>query len=180
MSSRLEALLQDLREDEDATTSTLGILARALLFRPRRRLMLLVRLQTSLYDRGSERLARVVSNRIYRRYHCFIAPSAKIGRGVLFAHPVGVVIGESAVVGDRCIIFQNVTLGKRSLGPGGYPVLGKDVVLFSGSQVLGEIALADGVTVGALSVVTHSCDVVGAKLVGTPARVVGQRTRERA
>lgn len=166
----LRSVVAEMREDDDATVGDWGVLLRALLSRPRRRLMLWIRTQEWLDATGRHSLARIVSARIYTRYNCMIAPTARIGRGVLFAHPVGVVIGEGAVIGKDCIIFQNVTIGKRSLGVGGYPTLGNGVVIFAGAQILGEIELADGVTVGALSLVTDSFLVPGSKVVGIPAR----------
>ncbi len=172
------SVVADLREDDDEGMGDLGVLLRAMFTRPRRRLMLWVRAQEWLETTGRHSLARAVSARIYSHYGCMIAPTARIGRRVSFAHPVGVVIGEGSVIGNDCIIFQNVTLGKQSLGPGGYPTLGNRVVIFAGAQVFGEIELADDVTVGALSLVTESCLVPGSKLVRIPARSIAPREAE--
>lgn len=166
----LKSLVSELREDGDGSVGAVGVLLRAQFTRPRKRLIAWIRLQEWLHSTGRGSLARMVSSRIYTKYHCVISPSARIGKRVLFAHPVGVVIGDGVVVGDDCIIFQHVTLGKRSLGAGGYPRIGDRVVLFSGSQILGAISIASDVKVGALSIVTESCSVAGATLVGIPAR----------
>ena len=172
----LQSLIAEMREDDDERVGNLGVLLRALVTRPRRRLILWVRIQEWLDRNGRHGLARIISARIYNHYGCVISPTARIGRGVLFAHPVGVVIGDGTIIGKDCIIYQNVTLGKRSLGVGGYPVVGDRVVIFAGAQVVGDIELADDVTVGALSLVTDSCQVPGSRLVGIPARSMPQRS----
>lgn len=170
---RFHSVIEEMREDGDQSVGHVGIVLRAWFSRPRRRLILWIRLQEWLDSAGKQSMARAVSARIYSKYSCMIAPTARFGRGILFAHPVGVVIGEGVVIGDECIIFQNVTIGKRSLGEGGYPRIGNRVVIFAGAQILGEIELADDVTVGALSLVTESFLVPGSKAVGIPARMKG-------
>ncbi|MCV7359274.1 serine O-acetyltransferase [Mycolicibacterium fluoranthenivorans] len=181
MKSKFDAIqhvVAELRESGDEAVSDVGVLLRALLTRPRRRLVLWIRLQEWLDATGKHSLARLVSARIYSRYGCMISPTARIGREIAFPHPVGIVIGDGAVVGDNCTIYQNVTLGRQSLGPGGYPTLGSRVVIFAGSQILGEIELADGVTVGALTLVTKSCLTPGSTLVGIPARALVAKKTE--
>jgi serine O-acetyltransferase len=101
-----------------------------------------------------------------------IHPGASIGQGVFIDHGMGVVVGETAIVGDYCLIYQNVTLGgtgkqtdKR------HPTLGQNVVVGAGAKVLGNINLGDHVRVGAGSVVLRDvpedCTVVG-----VPGRIV--------
>jgi serine acetyltransferase len=91
-------------------------------------------------------------------------------KGIFFPHPVGIVIGAGVVFGDRCTIYQNVTIGTKS-GNGKYPRIGSDVVLFSGACIVGDIKIGNRVIVGANSVVTKDipddCIVAGcpAKLV---------------
>ncbi|MCX7828914.1 MAG: serine O-acetyltransferase [Thermanaerothrix sp.] len=84
-----------------------------------------------------------------------IHPGAKIGKGILIDHGSGVVIGESAVVKDRCVIFQGVTLGatgnERQWQR--HPILEEDVVVGSGAKILGPITVGRGAKIGANSVV---------------------------
>ena len=95
-----------------------------------------------------------------------IHPAAKIGKNLFIDHGMGVVIGETAVVGDNCTIYQGVTLGgtgkehnKR------HPTLGDNVVVGAGAKVLGNITIGNNVKIGANSVVLKDvpddCTVVG-------------------
>ena len=122
-----------------------------------------------LSRRGMRLAAKLESNRIFYRYGCYISPNADVAPDVVFPHPIGIVIGEGVKIGAGCTIYQQVTLGSKG---GGYPSLGEGCVLYAGSTVLGGICLADGVTVGANSLVMKSCDVPGAVLVGSPARAL--------
>ena len=91
---------------------------------------------------------------------------AEIGRGVFIDHGMGVVIGETAVVGDNVTIYQEVTLGGTGKKRGKrHPTIGNNVVLASGAKVLGDIEIGDNTRIGAGSVVLHdvpeNCTVVG-------------------
>ena len=104
-----------------------------------------------------------------------IHPGATVGRGVMIDHGMGVVIGETAVVGDDCSIFQGVTLGGTGKQGGKrHPTLGNRVVVGVGSSVLGDIVVGDGARIGAGSVVLKDVPP-GATAVGIPARVVTRR-----
>ncbi|ERN41053.1 serine O-acetyltransferase [Rubidibacter lacunae KORDI 51-2] len=101
-----------------------------------------------------------------------IHPGAQIGRGVFIDHGMGVVIGETAIVGDYCLIYQGVTLGGTGKEIGKrHPTLGECVVVGAGAKVLGNIQIGDNVRIGAGSVVLRGvpsdCTVVG-----VPGRVV--------
>jgi serine O-acetyltransferase len=103
-----------------------------------------------------------------------IHPSAKIGHGVFIDHGMGVVIGETAEVGDGCTIYQGVTLGGTSLTHGKrHPTLGRNVVVGVNAAVLGAIVLGDNVKVGGGSVVVKDVPA-NATVVGVPARIVAQ------
>jgi serine O-acetyltransferase len=83
-----------------------------------------------------------------------IDPGATIGKGVFIDHGMGVVIGETAEVGDGCTIYQGVTLGGTSLQRSKrHPTLGRDVTVGSGAAILGAIYVGDGARIGANSVV---------------------------
>lgn len=83
-----------------------------------------------------------------------IHPAAKIGSGILFDHASGIVIGETAVVGDNCTLFHNVTLGGTGKISGDrHPKLGNSVIIGAGSCILGNIKIGNDVKIGCGSVV---------------------------
>lgn len=95
-----------------------------------------------------------------------IHPGAQIGKGVFIDHGMGVVIGETAIIGDRCLIYQGVTLGGTGKETGKrHPTLGENVVVGGGAKVLGNIQIGNQVRIGAGSVVLRDvpsdCTVVG-------------------
>lgn len=106
-----------------------------------------------------------------------IHPGAKMGRGIIIDHGIGVVIGETAEVGDGCIIYQGVTLGGTGKGGKGqkrHPTLKSHIVVGSGAKILGPITIGNNVRIGANSVVLtdvgDDCTVVG-----IPGRVVKRK-----
>ena len=102
-----------------------------------------------------------------------IHPGAKIGSGILIDHGMGVVIGETTIIGDRVIIYQGVTLG----GTGNernfkrHPTIGNDVVIGSGAKILGPINIGDNVRIGANSVILQEVPK-NCTAVGVPARII--------
>lgn len=103
-----------------------------------------------------------------------IHPGAKIGRGVFIDHGMGVVIGETAIVGDNCLIYQGVTLGGTGKETGKrHPTLGQHVVVGAGAKVLGNIEIGDRVSIGAGSVVLRDVPS-NTTVVGIPGRIARQ------
>jgi serine O-acetyltransferase len=107
-----------------------------------------------------------------------IHPGAKIGRRFFIDHGMGVVIGETAEIGDDCTLYHGVTLGgttwrkeKR------HPTLGNNVVVGAGAKILGPITVGDNARVGSNSVVVKDVPA-GATVVGIPGRVVGPRKQD--
>jgi len=101
-----------------------------------------------------------------------IHPAARIGRRFFIDHGAGVVIGETAQIGDNVLIYQGVVLGGTSLNRGKrHPTIGNSVVLGAGAIALGPIAIGDGARIGAGSVVVKSVPP-GATVVGIPGRAV--------
>lgn len=98
-----------------------------------------------------------------------IHPGARIGRRFFIDHGMGVVIGETAVIGDDVMLYHGVTLGGKSRGRGKrHPTLGNGVIVGAGAQVLGDIVIGVGSVVGANAVVVHDA-AAGSMLVGIPA-----------
>ncbi len=100
-----------------------------------------------------------------------IHPGARIGKGLFIDHGMGVVIGETSVIGDNVTLFQGVTLGGTGKEKGKrHPTLGNDVVVGAGAKVLGNITLGDHVSVGANAVVLNDVPA-NCTVVGVPGRV---------
>lgn len=132
------------------------------------------RLIHPLYRAGVPFLPRFLANIARFLTQIEIHPAAKIGKGVFIDHGSGVVIGETAELGDGCTIYQGVTLGGTSLSHGKrHPTLGRNVIVGVNSSVLGAIVLGDNAKVGGGSVVVKDVPA-NATVVGVPARVVAQ------
>ncbi|MCF8167927.1 MAG: serine O-acetyltransferase [Rhodoferax sp.] len=110
-----------------------------------------------------------------------IHPGAVLGERVFFDHAMGVVVGETAEIGDGCTIYQGVTLGGTSLYKGAkrHPTLGKDVVVSAGAKVLGGFTVGDGAKIGSNAVVIKPVPA-GATAVGIPARIIPSKSGESA
>ena len=131
------------------------------------------RISARLERKGHPMLAALVGRLNLALNGVQISPQATIGPGLHLPHPSGVVVGNGVRSGEDLTLFQNVTLGARSLGGNDYPVVGRRVIIFANSIVTGEILLGDGCRVGAGSVVLH--DVApGTTVVGVPAVPVSQ------
>lgn len=101
-----------------------------------------------------------------------IHPGAKIGKGLLIDHGSGVVIGETAVIGDDCTIYQGVTLGGTGKDKGKrHPTLGNNVMVGSGAKILGPFKVGDNARIAANAVVLEEVPA-NATAVGVPARIV--------
>ncbi|MFC4252012.1 serine O-acetyltransferase [Sinimarinibacterium flocculans] len=132
------------------------------------------RISHALWMRGFKWLARFNSHLARWLTGIEIHPGARLGRRVFIDHGLGVVIGETAEVGDDCTIYQGVTLGGTSLTRGAkrHPTLGSNVVVGAGAKVLGPFTVGAGANIGSNAVVVRAVPD-GATAVGIPARVVG-------
>ncbi|MBV9763062.1 MAG: serine O-acetyltransferase [Acidobacteriaceae bacterium] len=166
--------IQAIKREDPAAKSSLEIL----LCYPGLHAVMIHRVAHWLYRRRRYILARMISQTA-RLLTCIeIHPGAKIGKRLFIDHGLGVVIGETAEIGDDVLLYQGVTLGGTGNVRGKrHPTLGNRVVVGTGASVLGSIRLGDDVKVGAGSVVVHSVPD-GSTVVGIPAKVV--RTRGEA
>lgn len=134
-----------------------------------------------LLEDGHPFLARVVSQTARHFTGIEIHPGAKIGKGLLIDHGMGVVIGETAEIGDNCTIYQGVTLGGTGKDVGKrHPTLGDNVMVGAGAKILGPVTVGSGSKVAANAVVLHEVPA-DCTAVGIPAKVVrrgGQRVND--
>lgn len=157
-----------IRERDPAARSPLEVL----LLYPGLHALILHRPAHWFYGRKAYFPARLISQFSRFLTGIEIHPGAKIGRGVLIDHGSGVVIGETAEVGDNCTIYQGVTLGGTGKEKGKrHPTLGKNVLVGSGAKVLGPFTVGDGAKVASNAVVLQPIPP-DATAVGVPARVV--------
>ncbi len=134
--------------------------------------ILLHRLAARLWHAGFKWLARWTAYVARWATGIEIHPGAQIGRRVFIDHGMGVVIGETAVVGDDCTLYHQVTLGGTSWNEGKrHPTLGTGVVVGAGAKILGPITVGDGAKVGSNAVVVKDVPA-GATAVGIPARII--------
>jgi serine O-acetyltransferase len=180
-------LFQNLRDEIDATLAR-DPAARSrlevVLCYPGFQALLYFRAAHWLWERRFYLLGRFVSHVGRVLTGIEIHPGARIGRRLFIDHGMGVVIGETAEIGDDCTLYHGVTLGgtRPSREQGGqkrHPTIGNDVIVGSGAQVLGPFRVGDGARIGAASVVLKEVPD-GATMVGNPAHQVGRRAASEA
>lgn len=133
------------------------------------------RLTHVLWNLGLKWLARFISTFARWLTGVEIHPGARIGRRFFIDHGMGVVIGETAQIGDDVTIYQGVTLGGTSWQKGKrHPTLEDDVVVGAGAKVLGPFTLGSGSRIGSNAVVTKEVPA-GATVVGVPGRIIKRR-----
>ena len=124
------------------------------------------------FNHNMKFIARYLSQRNRHKSGIEIHPAAQLGKGVFIDHGMGVVIGETTVVGDNCTIYQNVTLGGTGKDVGKrHPTLGNNVLVGSGAKVLGPLTVGDNARIAAGAVVLREVPA-NATAVGVPARIV--------
>jgi len=134
--------------------------------------MLMHRVGHSLWGAGFKWLGRFVSHCARWATGIEIHPGATIGRRFFIDHGMGVVIGETAEIGDDCTLYHGVTLGGTSWNAGKrHPTLGAGVVIGAGAKVLGPITIGDHAKIGSNAVVVKDVPA-NATAIGIPARVV--------
>lgn len=127
-----------------------------------------------LWKRDRRALALFLQNQISEAFGVDIHPGARVGRGIMIDHATGVVIGETAVIGDDVSMLHSVTLGGAGRMSGDrHPKVGRGVLISAGAKILGNIEVGEGAKVGAGSVVLESVPP-HTTVAGVPAKVVGR------
>lgn len=127
------------------------------------------------YEHDHKFLARYISQRTRHKTGIEIHPGAKIGKRLVIDHGMGIVIGETAEIGDDCLLYQGVTLGGTGKDTGKrHPTIGNNVLVGSGAKVLGPFKVGDNSRVAANAVVLSEIPD-DSTAVGAPARVVRQK-----
>jgi serine O-acetyltransferase len=172
MLSKLRGDIECIRERDPAARSTFEVLTSY----PGLHAIYIHRLASWFWRHGLRWLGRFTSHLGRWLTGIEIHPGAKIGSCVFIDHDMGVVVGETAEVGDGCTIYQGVTLGGTSLERGAkrHPTLGPGVVVGAGAKILGGFTVGAGAKIGANSVVTKAVPA-GATVVGIPGRVVEEQ-----
>ena len=172
-------LFKNLRDEIDATLArdpAARSRVEVVLCYPGFHALLYYRLAHWLWQRRWHLAGRFVSHLGRMLTGIEIHPGARIGKRLFIDHGMGVVIGETAEIGDDCTLYQGVTLGGTSLARGQkrHPTIGNGVIVSSGAQVLGPFKVGDGARVGAQAVVLSEVPP-GATMVGIPARPIARR-----
>ena len=168
MFTHLSEDIAAIRERDPAARSRLEILT----CYPGLHALVLHRLAHRCWNGGLLWLGRWISHWARFLTGIEIHPAAKIGRRVFIDHGLGVVIGETAEVGDDCTIYQGVTLGGTSLNGGKrHPTLARGVVVGAGAKVLGPFLVGENARVGSNAVVVKEVPP-GATAIGIPARII--------
>ncbi|MGH7998375.1 MAG: serine O-acetyltransferase [Brasilonema sp.] len=173
----LEPLLTDFRiifERDPAACNWLEVL----FCYPGFHALCLHRLAHWLYNRGVAFIPRFISHLGRFLTGIEIHPGAEIGKGVFIDHGMGVVIGETAIVGDYTLIYQGVTFGGTGKESGKrHPTLGKNVVVGAGAKILGNLEIGDRVRIGAGSIVLRNVPSEST-VVGVPGRIISRKQNE--
>jgi serine O-acetyltransferase len=173
MARPLETLLADLQAPLERDPAAHGWLDVVLSY-PGFHAVVAHRLIHALHGTGLPLLPRWLSNVNRFLTGIEIHPAAKLGKGVFIDHGMGVVIGETAEVGEGCTLYQGVTLGGTSLSRGKrHPTLGRNVTVGVSAAVLGAITIGDNAKIGGGSVVVKDVPA-NATVVGIPGRIVAQ------
>ena len=169
----LHSLRADIAIIRDRDPAARGVLE-ILLCYPGLHALCLHRLSHRLWTAGLPLIPRLMSQLGRLVTGVEIHPGARIGQGVFIDHGMGVVIGETAEIGNRCLLYQGVTLGGTGKEHGKrHPTLAENVVVGAGAKVLGAITIGTNTRIGAGSVLLRDVDA-DCTVVGVPGRVIHQ------
>lgn len=166
--------VQTVKKKDPAIKSTLEVF-----LYPSFRVQIYHKISKFFYNHKMFFLARLISEFAKRRTGIEIHPAATIGKGLFIDHGTGVVIGQTAIIGDNVTMFHGVTLG----GTGNektkkrHPTIGNNVFIGSGAKVLGNITIGDSAKIGANAVVLKNVEE-GSTVVGIPGYVVKENVKK--
>lgn len=167
----MDRFKKDVRAVLDRDPAARGVLE-AVLFSPGMHALWMHRLNHQLWNTNLKLLARILAHLTRMFTGVEIHPGARIGRRVVIDHGMGIVIGETAEVGDDVMMYHGVTLGGTGFTrEKRHPTIGNNVLLGAHAIVLGPILVADGAKVGAGAVVTKPVPP-GATAIGNPAQII--------
>lgn len=177
MFDQLKQDIQSVKDRDPAARSTMEIL----FLYPGFKAIRMHRMANSFYRHKMYFIARYVSQRASRKTGVEIHPAVKLGKNFFIDHGTGVVIGETAEIGDNVTLYQGVTLGGTGKETGKrHPTLGNNVMVGAGAKVLGSVTIGDNVKIAAGAVVLNDIPP-NSTAVGVPARVVrvdGERVED--
>ena len=173
MISRIKEEIRVIQERDPAIKSPMEVL-----LYPSFQVMLRYRIAHKLYQKKHYFLARYISQRAARKTGIEIHPGATIGNGLFIDHGAGVIIGETAIIGNNVTLYQGVTLGGTGKETGKrHPTLEDNVMVSAGAKILGSFTIGENSKIGAGSVVLKpvppNCTVVG-----VPGRIVRQNNKK--
>jgi serine O-acetyltransferase len=129
-----------------------------------------------LYKKKRFLIARIISEKAKRKTGIEIHPGATIGKNLFIDHGMGVVIGETCIIGDNVTLFHGVTLGGTGKEKGKrHPTIGNNVFIGSGAKILGNITIGNNVKIGANSVILESIPD-NVTVVGIPGKIIKHHT----
>lgn len=165
--SKIKEEIRIIRERDPAIHCSMEVL-----LYPSFKVMLHYRLAHRLYQKGHYFWARWISQRAVRKTGIEIHPGAQIGKGFFIDHGNGVIIGETAIIGDNVTLYQGVTLGGTGKEQGKrHPTIGNNVMISAGAKILGSFTIGDNSKIGAGSVVLEEVPP-NSTVVGVPGHVV--------
>jgi len=174
MLKEIKEYIQSIKERDPAAKSSIEVF----LLYPGFRAVIHYKVAHWFYKRNMFFIARYISNRARHKTGIEIHPGAKIGKNLFIDHGMGVVIGETAEIGDNCTIYQGVTLGGTGKDVGKrHPTLGNNIVVGTGAKILGPFTIGDNSKIAAGAVVLSAIPD-NSTAVGIPARVVKRENKK--
>lgn len=165
--SFIKEQIKAIKDNDPAITSNLEIF-----LYPSFKAQIYYKIAHYFYQRKRFLIARYISEKTKRKTGIEIHPGAKIGKGLFIDHGTGVVIGETAEIGDNVVLFHGVTLGGTGKEKGKrHPTIGNNVFIGSGAKILGNITIGDNVKIGANAVILKDIEE-NTTVVGVPGHIV--------
>lgn len=165
--------IKTIKERDPAIQSTIEVL-----LYPSFKALIYYKISHYLYSKKRYLIARYISEKAKRKTGIEIHPGATIGKGLFIDHGAGVVIGETAIIGDNVTMFHGVTLGGTGKEKGKrHPTIGNNVFIGCGAKILGNVTIGDNVKIGANAVVLKDVEE-DTTVVGIPGVVVKKKGKK--